>query len=83
MAIVRCEKHPVNLTRATNIYVKRVKPVGYPVTAAICGTHSCEEPGIIWLTDEEFDAYRQGERFFRVKTYTVKVRASDNILSLP
>jgi len=83
MAIVRCEKHPVNLAQATNKYVKRVKPIGYPNTAAICGIGGCSEPGIIWITEEELDAYNRGERYFRVKTYTVKVRASDDILSLP
>lgn len=28
MAIVRCEKHPIHLTQATNKYVKRVEPLG-------------------------------------------------------
>jgi hypothetical protein len=83
MAIVRCEIHPVKLAQATNKYAKRVKPLGYPVTAAICGTKNCIKPGLIWLTEEELSEYNRGERYFRVKTYTVKVRASDDTLPLP
>jgi len=83
MAIVRCEIHPVKLAQATNKYAKRVRPLGYPVTAAICGIKNCTKPGLIWLTEEELSEYNQGERYFRVKTFTVKVRASDDTLPLP
>ena len=83
MAIVRCEIHPVKLAQATNKYARRVKPLGYPVTAAICGTKNCCEPGLIWLTEEELSAYNRGERCFGVKTFTVKVRASEDTLPLP
>jgi len=83
MAIVRCEIHPVKLAQATNKYAKRVKPLGYPATAAICGTQNCTKPGLIWLTEEELSEYNRGERYFRVKTFTVKVRASDETLPLP
>ena len=83
MAIVRCEAHPVKLDQATNIYVNRATPIGYPDTAVICGIGSCTEPGLIWLTKEEMDSYNKRERYFRVKTYTVKVKASDNIMPLP
>lgn len=83
MAIVRCDNHPVDPKRATNTYVMRVKPLGYPQTAAICGRSSCELPGLVWLTSEELSGFRTGERYFRVKTYTVKVKVSDHLLSLP
>ena len=83
MAIVRCEIHPVKLAQATNKYAKRVKPLGYPFTAAICGIRNCTKPGLIWLTEEEVGEYNRGERYFRVKTFTVKVRASDDVLPLP
>lgn len=83
MAIVRCRKHPVRLELATNRYVKMAEPVGYPNTAVICGIRNCEEPGLVWLTDEELGQFTNGNRYFRVKTYTVKVRVSDRVLPLP
>lgn len=83
MAIVRCKKHPVNLGLATNRYVKRAEPLGYPNTAAICGIARCEEPGLVWLTNEELDEFNNGGRYFRVKTFTVKVKVSDRLLALP
>jgi hypothetical protein len=83
MAIVRCEQHPVHLELTTNKYVKRVKPVGYPDTAAICGIAHCREPGLVWLTEEELKEFNSGVRYFRVKTYTVKVKVSDSLLPLP
>lgn len=83
MAIVRCEKHPVRLELATNRYVQRAEPLGYPNTAAICGTKHCQEPGLVWLTNEELDQFNNGERYFRVKTFTVRVKVSDRLLPLP
>ena len=83
MAIVRCEKHPVRLALATNRYIRRAEPLGYPNTAAICGITHCEKPGLVWLTNEELDQFNNGERYFRVKTFTVKVRVSDRLLPLP
>jgi len=83
MAIVRCEEHPVDLARATNRYVKRVKPLGYPDTAAICGIANCTNPGLVWLTEDELNEFKRGKRYFRVKTYTVKVKVADELLSLP
>jgi hypothetical protein len=82
MAIVRCRKHPVRLDLATNIYVVMVEPFGYPNTAAICGIGHCEEPGLVWLTNEELDEFNNGIRYFRVKTYTVKVKVTDCLLPL-
>ncbi len=83
MAIVRCREHPVRLDLATNRYVRIVEPLGYPNTAAICGIARCNEPGLVWLTDEELDEFNNGNRYFRVKTYTVKVKVSDHLLALP
>ncbi len=83
MAIVRCDRHHVRLAQATNRYAKRAKPLGYPATAVICGTKDCTDPGLIWLTEEELSEYNHGERYFGVKTFTVKVRASDDLLPLP
>ena len=83
MAIVRCEVHRVRLDLAKNTYTKRTEPLGYPNTAAICGIANCTRPGLVWLTDQEVDEFNKGERYFRVKTYTVKVRVADNLMPLP
>lgn len=83
MAIVRCKEHPVRLDLATNRYVRIAEPLGYPNTAAICGIGHCNERGLVWLTEEELDEFNNGNRYFRVKTYTVKVRVSGRLLALP
>ena len=83
MAIVRCKEHPVRLDLATNRYVKIAEPLGYPNTAAICGIGHCNEPGLVWLTDEELDESNTGNRYFMAKTYTVKIKVSDRLPALP
>jgi len=83
MAIVRCKRHHVRLDLAKNRYVMMAEPFGYPYTAAICGIAHCEEPGLVWLTGEELGEFDSGVRYFRVKTYTVKIRVSDRLLALP
>ena len=35
------------------------------------------------LTDEEVDDFQNGVRYFRTKTYTVKVRVNNHLLPLP
>ena len=83
MAIVRCNNHPVKLYRATNRYAMRAEPIGFPTTAAICGISGCTEPGLVWLTTEEKGQFNKGERFFNVKTFTIKVKITDKSLPLP
>lgn len=74
MAIVRCENHGLNFPRTKHPYHPiPMKPVGYPKTAAICGLINCHNPGMVFLEKDEFDAYSKGERYFSVKTYTVKI----------
>lgn len=74
MALVRCTKHgrPKGRTRD---YVAHVKPVGYPDTAAICGLHECEDPGLIWLEQHELDLYRSGQRVFYGESSVMKAKA--------
>jgi hypothetical protein len=74
MALVRCNNHGKPAGRALH-YVRAVKPVGYPNTAAICGRQGCTEPGIIWLTEEESKAYDQGQRVFGFNNASMEVRA--------
>jgi hypothetical protein len=73
MAIVRCKScgKPSGITRN---YVRSVKPVGYPETAAVCGNSSCTEPGLVWLDESDSKAYEAGERVVRVPNNAVKIR---------
>jgi hypothetical protein len=73
MALVRCDRHR-NPVGRTNRYVGRVRPPGYPQTAALCGRKGCEEPGLVWLTLEEQVAYLQGARVFELPVAAIKVR---------
>ena len=73
MALVRCEQHGHPKGRTT-AYVRSAEPVGYPDSAAVCGLKDCDNPGLVWLTQEESDAYAEGERIFQLATYAVKVK---------
>ena len=83
MAIVRCDKHPVQVNQAKNIYVRRVEPIGYPNTTAICGRKHCNNPGRLWLTLEEHNQFIRGRRIFILDTALVKLGVTDDILELP
>ncbi len=83
MAIIRCDKHPVRQDLAREAYIQRIEPVGYPESAVVCGTPSCREVGLVWLTDDEYHDYQRGERIFAVKTHTVKIKVSDRQRGLP
>ncbi len=75
MAIVRCDKCGLDQTRTTRSYhAKPVLPVGFPETGVICGKANCTNPGNVWLEISEYASYQKGERYFNVKTYTVKVK---------
>lgn len=75
MALCRClEAHPRPEGR-TAAYVAYVLPVGYPDTSSICGI--CSNPGVIWLTEEERQQYRAGERVFQGPNNFVRMRADD------
>ena len=73
MALVRCESHGRPEGR-TQTYVKAVRPVGYPDTAAICGAKDCNRSGLVWLNEDEKNAYDRGERVFSVPTAAVKIK---------
>lgn len=80
MAICRClARHSPPATRQTTTpYVGYVYPVGYPNTAAICGREDplpCNNPAVIWLTNNEMQAYAQGIRIFSVDSRKVKIMA--------
>lgn len=74
MALVRCSDHGKPKAKGEP-YVDNVRPIGFPDTAAICGSVNCQNPGLIWLKREEKIAYDRGERFFRLPSGTIKVGA--------
>lgn len=74
MALVRCNQHGKPKGR-TLTYVRSLKPVGWPETAAICGLQGCERAGVIWLTDVESQDYERGQRVFGFNNASMKVMA--------
>ena len=74
MALVTYGIHePVGWSRS---YVASVETVGYPITVLVCGSTHCEEPGLVWLVQEELDAYEAGERVFRIPAFAVRLRTT-------
>ncbi len=63
MTLVRCATCRVK-PAAHDRYARPVSPVGGENTAVVCGTPSCERPGLIWLKADEARAYDQGQRTF-------------------
>ncbi|AMA60045.1 hypothetical protein BCCGELA001_29945 [Bradyrhizobium sp. CCGE-LA001] len=51
-----------------------VEPIGYPKSAAICGSNGCENVAYIWLTNEERDEYFRGRRIFQYPSQAMKVQ---------
>ena len=74
MAIMRCKRHTP--TGRTKNYVGSVPPKGYPETALVCGSASCNEPAFKWLEADEQREFKRGERVFKAFTTTMKVRAA-------
>jgi hypothetical protein len=76
MALCRClEMHGKPEGRATS-YTAYLHPVGYPDTALTCGL--CDNPGVIWVNDQEVEAYKNGERIFSGPNAFAKMRADDS-----
>lgn len=78
MALVRCVScgvKPAGRGGYTRTYMQHVLPAGHPDSGVVCGTPSCERPGLIWLEEQEAQAYQRGQRVFRLNTNTTKVRA--------
>jgi hypothetical protein len=73
VAIVRCQKHKPEVTKGEE-YVGEYDPAGHPASGLICGRKDCTEPGGVWLTAPESQAYESGERIFELSTRAAKVR---------
>ena len=77
MAIARCEKHtPEGVKYHYGAYAL---PLGFPVTAAVCGRTGCEAPARVWLADEERAQYAKGIRVFGIQTFSAKLRVGDEL----
>jgi len=74
MALVRCIEHRPQ--KGKHEYVISLESVGYPDTAAICGRPGCENSGLVWLTEDERQAYLDGQRVFRIMTNAAQIRVT-------
>jgi len=79
MALARCRECGKPQGR-TNEYVASAEPLGYFLTAAVCGATGCERPALIWLTAREKAAFDAGERVFGLSTQAIKVRVTTLVL---
>jgi hypothetical protein len=75
MALAGCGKHGKPEGKKRN-YVRSVAPIGYPLTATICGGSGCKEPAMIWLNDGDDSEYQKGERVFSFPNGGVSVKVS-------
>lgn len=74
MAISRCHNCGKPTKNVKEEYKASVHPIGYPDTAAICGSNHCYCPGLVWLTAGELAEYRKGRRIFELKTNSVRIK---------
>ena len=75
MALARCADCGRPRGRAGS-YVASAEPLGYFLTAAVCGAPGCERPALIWLTVKEKAAFDAGQRVFGLSTRAIKVRVT-------
>jgi hypothetical protein len=54
-----------------------VEPIGYPVTAVVCGRAGCVEPAVIWLDEVDSGEYEKGVRIFPFANVGMKVRVAE------
>ncbi len=76
MALSRCKEFHNNPKGRNADYVTCVEPIGYPKTSSICGRNNCIEPGMIWLTKDEWNQYQNGERIFAYASAVSKVKVT-------
>ncbi len=75
MALARCKQcgKPKGRTKS---YIRSVNPVGFPDTAVICGSSACENPALIWLDENETQAFIIGQTVFEFPTAAMKVQVT-------
>ncbi len=76
MIICRCGEHPPKGNKHNYTYY--AYPVGYSSnTSSICGRKKCQKPGLIYMTDDEYTNFVNGERIFFFPTFATKVKVED------
>ena len=76
MALCRClDYHKWPVGRGANKYVGFVLPMNYPESDLVCGR--CDKPAVIWLLQQEAEAYEAGQRVFDGTGNFVRIRARD------
>lgn len=80
MAICRCKHHAPPIGIKYN-YSSFAKPLGYPNTSSICGREDCEEPGAIFLRDDEVISFNSNNQriFGYATTHEVQVKVEKDI----
>ena len=75
MALCRCKipEHDKPKGRKV-VYIESVEPVGYPNSSSVCGRKDCENPGMIWLTKDEWKEYQKGEKRFSYASAVSRVK---------
>ena len=73
MALARCESCGAPNGHTKTYSGKKYYPLGYRLTAVICGSKRCRQPALIWLSLEEERNYQKGERIFEMDTAAAKV----------
>lgn len=73
MALSRCNKCGQPQGRRNN-YVYSVEPLNYPNTSTICGRNGCNNPGLIWLNEKEYEEYQNRNRIFAFSSSVTKVK---------
>lgn len=74
MALARCEKCGVPSGRTKTYSGKRYLAVGHPASGLICGSARCRNHALVWLTFDQEEMYRKGERIFAMDTATAKIQ---------
>jgi hypothetical protein len=76
MAIVRCEScgKPTQNVKAPGYGDAPHMPAGHPNSGLVCGKPGCENPGLVWLKQDEEKEYSAGDRIFLIPTHAAKVR---------
>jgi hypothetical protein len=75
MALARCDVCGSPKGR-TDTYPYAHSPVGHPNSGVVCGKRGCENQAYLWLTEEEQENYKQGQRVFYLPTDAAKVRVT-------
>lgn len=76
---ILCADHGPPEGRKYN-YVARADPLGYPKTAIMCtrgGDYRCTQPSRVYLNEDEYERYQDGERIFGTPGRGVKVKVED------